>query len=85
MYQPLLERQKSKMTITSWAGLIVALTAILGSFVGCVGWLVKHYLSELKPDQNGGHNLEGRIARLENRIDAIYSLLLTRDTPNRDY
>lgn len=84
MYQPLLERQKSKMTITSTAGLIVAITAIVGSFVGCVGWLVKHYLSELKPDRNGGHNLEGRIARLEGRVDSIYQLLLNRDTPQRD-
>jgi len=72
------------MTITSWAGLIVAFTAIVGSFVGCVGWLVKHYLSELKPDRNGGHNLEGRIARLEGRVDSIYQLLLNRDTPQRD-
>ena len=71
------------MTITSWAGLIVALTAIVGSFVGCVGWLVKHYLSELKPDRNG-HNLEGRIARLELRIDSIYAHLISRDTPQRD-
>ena len=72
------------MTITSWAGLLVAITAIVGSFVGCVGWLVKHYLSELKPDRNGGHNLEGRIARLESRIDAIYAHLISQDTPHRD-
>ena len=72
------------MTITSWAGLIVAITAIVGSFVGCVGWLVKHYLSELKPDRNGGHNLEGRLARVEVRVDSIYELLLQRDTPHRD-
>lgn len=62
----------------------MAITAIVGSFVGCVGWLVKHYLSELKPDGNGGHNLEGRIARLENRVDSIYELLLNRDTQHRD-
>ena len=49
----------------------MALSAIVGSFVGCVGWLVKHYLSELKPDKNGGHNLEGRISRIEMRLDAI--------------
>jgi len=63
----------------------VALTAIVGSFVGCVGWLVKHYLSELKPDRNrGGHNLEGRLAWVEARVDSIYELLLQRDTPQRD-
>ena len=72
------------MTITSWAGLIVALTAIVGSFVGCVGWLVEHYLSELKPDRNGGNNLEGRLVRVEARVDSIYQLLLSRDTQHRD-
>jgi len=71
------------MTITSWAGLIVALTAIVGSFVGCVGWLVKHYLSELKPE-NGGHNLEGRLARVETRVDSIYELLLAGDTRRKN-
>ena len=84
MYPQLLERQRSKVTITSWAGLIVATTAIVGSFVGCVGWLVKHYLSELKPDHNGGHNLEGRLVRVEARVDSIYQLLLQRDTQHRD-
>jgi len=44
-----------------------------------VRWLVNHYLSELKPDGNGGHNLEGRITRLETRIDQIYMLLSNRD------
>ena len=72
------------MTITSWAGLIVALTAIVGSFVGCVGWLVKHYLSELKPDKNGGHNLEGRLVRVEARVDSIYELLLAGDTRRKN-
>jgi len=32
-------------------------------------------LSELKPDGNGGHNLEGRLSRVENRVDQIYILL----------
>ena len=62
----------------------MAVTAIVGSFVGCVGWLVKHYLSELKPDHNGGHNLEGRLVRVEARVDSIYELLLTRDSPQKD-
>lgn len=64
------------MTIGSWAALSVALCTVIGSFVGAVRWLVNHYLSELKPDGNGGHNLEGRIARLEKRIDEIIDLLL---------
>jgi hypothetical protein len=63
------------MSSTDWAGLAVAIATIIASFAGSVRWMVKHYLSELKPDGNGGHNLEGRITRLETRIDQIYLLL----------
>jgi len=64
------------MTATEWAGIAVAVTTIVSSFVISVRWLVKHYLSELKPDGNGGHNLEGKVVRLEKRVDDIYQILL---------
>ena len=67
------------MNANDWAGLILAISTLVGSFGLMVRWLVKHYLSELKPDGNGGHNLEGRITRLETRIDQIYLLLSNRD------
>ena len=63
------------MTLTDWAALAVAISTLIGSFALMVRWLVNHYLSELKPDGNGGHNLEGRITRLETRVDQIYTLL----------
>ena len=63
------------MTATDWAGLAVAVATIVASFAGSIRWMVKHYLSELKPDGNGGHNLEGRLSRVENRVDQIYILL----------
>ena len=63
------------MSSADWAGLAVAVATIVASFAGSIRWLVKHYLSELKPDGNGGHNLEGRITRLETRVDQIYILL----------
>jgi ammonia channel protein AmtB len=63
------------MTAIDWAGIAVAVTTIVASFAGSIRWMVKHYLSELKPDGNGGHNLEGRITRVENRVDQIYTLL----------
>jgi len=63
------------MNATEWAGLAVAVATIVASFAGSIRWMVKHYLSELKPDGNGGHNLEGRITRLETRVDQIYTLL----------
>ena len=67
------------MTPNDWAGLALAISTLIGSFGLIVRWLVKHYLSELKPDGNGGHNLEGRITRLEARVDQIYILLSNRD------
>lgn len=66
------------MSTIDWAGLAVTAITIIASFTGAIRWLVKHYLSELKPDGNGGHNLEGRITRLENRLDDIYLLLIKK-------
>ena len=67
------------MTPADWAALAVAISTLVGSFALMIRWMVNHYLSELKPDGNGGHNLEGRITRLEARIDQIYILLSNRD------
>jgi len=63
------------MSTTDWAGIAVSVATIVASFAGAVRWMVKHYLSELKPDGNGGHNLEGRLSRVESRVDQIYILL----------
>jgi hypothetical protein len=61
--------------------LLVGVITIVTSFIASIKWLVNHYLSELKPDGNGGHNLEGRIRRMELRIDDLYSLMLQNDKP----
>ena len=66
------------MTMNDWAALAVALLTIIGSLIAAIRWLVKHYLSELKPDGNGGHNLEGRILRMENKLDTLYQILITK-------
>jgi len=68
------------MSAVDWAGIAVAVATIVASFAGSIRWMVKHYLSELKPDGNGGHNLEGRITRLETRVDDIYTLLVEKVT-----
>ena len=44
--------------------------------VGLIRHLVKYYLSELRPDNNGNHNLRGRVERIEARVDKIYEMLL---------
>ena len=66
------------MSTNDMAALAVALLTIIGSFIAAVRWLVKHYLSELKPDKNSQHNLEGRICRIENKLDTLYEILITK-------
>ena len=61
------------MSAVDLAALAVAATTIIGSFIGSVRWLVKHYLAELKP--NGGSSMNDRISRLETRVETIISLL----------
>ena len=67
------------MTANDWMALVVSIVTIIGSFIASVRWLVKHYLSELKPDGNGGHNLEGRVARIEEKIDTLYQILISKN------
>ena len=71
------------MTTNEWLGIAVAVSTLIGSLAMGVRFLVKHYLSELKP--NGGSSLRDEqnrqgetIKRLENRVDEIYRLLLNR-------
>jgi hypothetical protein len=58
------------------AALVVAAMTVIGSFIGSVKWLVKHYLSELKP--NSGSSMRDQVNRLEARVDTIISLLEKR-------
>lgn len=55
------------MTIQDWASLIVAILTIVSSIAFGIKWLVKHYLSELKP--NSGSSLKDQVSRLEIRIN----------------
>ena len=61
------------MSTNEWAGIAVAVTTIVASFAGSVRWLVKHYLTELKP--NSGSSLRDSVDRLERRVDGLYELL----------
>jgi len=67
------------MTANDYMALVVSIVTIIGSFIASVRWLVKHYLSELKPDGNGGHNLEGRVARIEEKLDTLYQILISKN------
>jgi hypothetical protein len=61
------------MSTNEWAGIAVAVTTIVASFAGSVRWLVKHYLTELKP--NSGSSLRDSVDRLERRVDSLYELV----------
>ena len=64
------------MDALNWAALAVAVISIVTGFAGSVRWLVKHYLSELKP--NSGSSMRDQVNRLEARVDTIISLLEKR-------
>jgi hypothetical protein len=64
------------MTPTDWAALAVSVATIVGAFTAAVRWLVKHYLSELRP--NSGSSLRDSVDRLEERVDRIYEILCDR-------
>ena len=66
------------MTTMQWAAFAVSLMTLAAGFAGLVKWLVKHYLSELKP--NGGGSVKDQVNRLEERVDQIYLLLCERDS-----
>jgi hypothetical protein len=61
------------MTPTDWLGISIALMTLTAGFTGAVRWLVKHYLSELRP--NSGSSLRDSVDRLEERVDRIYEIL----------
>jgi hypothetical protein len=64
------------MTPSDWAAFAVAITTLVGSLALSIRWLVKHYLSELRP--NSGSSLRDSVDRLEQRVDRIYEILCDR-------
>jgi hypothetical protein len=64
------------MTASNWAGLIVSIIAIVTAFAGSVRWLVKHYLSELKP--NSGSSLKDSVIRLEEKVEILYQIMIQK-------
>lgn len=64
------------MTASNWAGLIVSIIAIVTAFTGSVRWLVKHYLSELKP--NSGSSLKDSVIRLEEKVEILYQIMIQK-------
>ena len=61
------------MTAQDYAALSVAIVSILGGVAAYVQFMIKHYLSELRP--NGGSSIKDQVNRLETRVDTIIELL----------
>jgi hypothetical protein len=61
------------MTPNEWAGLAVAITTLVGTLAITVRHLVKHYLSELRP--NGGSSVKDQVNRLEEKVELLTDLV----------
>jgi hypothetical protein len=61
------------MTAQDFAAIAVAIITVLGGVAAYVQFMIKHYLSELKP--NGGGSIKDQVNRLEARVDTIIDLL----------
>jgi hypothetical protein len=62
------------MSAQDWAAFAVAVTTLLGTLAVSVRHLVKHYLSELRP--NGGSSVKDQVNRLEQKVDSLYQILI---------
>jgi len=61
------------MSASDLAAWIVAVIAVLGGMATYTQFMIKHYLSELKP--NGGGSIKDQVNRLETRVDTIIEML----------
>jgi hypothetical protein len=62
------------MTPNEWAGLAVAGVSLIGTLAITVRHLVKHYLSELRP--NGGSSVKDQVNRLEEKVEFLTEFVL---------
>ncbi len=60
----------SASDLAAWA---VGIVAVLGGMASYTQFMIKHYLSELKP--NSGSSIKDQVSRLEVRVDTIIELL----------
>jgi hypothetical protein len=61
------------MTAQNYLTMAVAICTIIGAFATAIRWMVKHYLSELKP--NSGSSMRDSINRLEAQMELILELV----------
>jgi hypothetical protein len=61
------------MSAADLAAWLVAVVTLLGGLAAYTQFMIKHYLSELKP--NSGSSLKDQVSRLEARVDTVIDLL----------
>jgi hypothetical protein len=61
------------MSAQDFAAIAVAIITVLGGVAAYVQFMIRHYLSELRP--NGGSSIKDQVNRLESRVDTIIDLL----------
>lgn len=66
-------RNSKKVSAGDLAAWAVAVVTVLGGLAAYTQFMIKHYLSELKP--NSGSSLKDQVSRLESRVDTIIQLL----------
>lgn len=66
-------RDSEKVSASDLAAWVVAVVTVLGGLAAYTQFMIKHYLSELKP--NSGSSLKDQVSRLESRVDTIIQLL----------
>ena len=64
------------MTVESWVAIAVGVCAVSTSLLVGLRFLIKSYLSELKP--NSGSSMKDQITRLEQRVDDLFVLISKR-------
>ena len=62
------------MSPIDWATFAVAVTTLLGTLAIVVRHLVKHYLSELRP--NGGSSLKDKVNQLDDKVEFLTELII---------
>lgn len=66
------------MQIKMAAEVIVSILSIIGSVAIGIRWMVKHYLSELRP--NSGSSLKDQVNRLEQKVEIIYDFVMSSNS-----
>jgi hypothetical protein len=61
------------MTAADLAAWAVGVVTVLGGLAAYTQFMIKHYLSELKP--NSGSSIKDQVSRLETRVDTIIEML----------